>query len=349
MLGRLDADASVLRDRLQVLNRQMTTGRRTEAAGDIAPALPRTQALRAEMSRRDAYGEAIGQALDRAGAAQTTLKRLGEIAREFADDVAMKLDPRDAQSLPLYASRARQAMVEVGRLLNAQQGGEYLFGGSDFANPPVPDPEGLPSGGMASGIAAAIAGLGGGTAAAVAAATKAAAESDAPGVTPFSAFAAGPGLGEPRRSVPAGDGVLEAYGLFANRNAQAVSQGPETTGSWARDLLRGLASISALTPDSAADPADFRALADSIRGGLESASGALAEEQGALGLTEARLTAARDRNGQMRDALQGQLAGLEEVDLAQTITRLQSTRSVLEASYTAIGRIGGLSLTQFLR
>jgi hypothetical protein len=138
---------------------------------------------------------------------------LADIAREFGAGVAVKLDANDPASIPLAAARARAALVEVGHLLNAWEGGEYLFGGSDSANPPVPAPNALPASGFAAQIAGAVGTLGGGNAAAVAAATRAAAASDAAGTTPFSAFlSSGPGLAEPRRSVPAEDGALVPYG-----------------------------------------------------------------------------------------------------------------------------------------
>ena len=54
--------------------------------------------------------------------------------------------------------------------------------------------------------------------------------------------------------VTSADGTATEVGLFASRNAAATSTG-ETTGGWARDLLRGLASIAALTPASAASTA----------------------------------------------------------------------------------------------
>jgi flagellin-like hook-associated protein FlgL len=349
LLGRLEADTAALRLRMEVLTRQVSTGRRAEAQGDIAPALPRALSLRAEIGRRETYGTAIGEALNRTQATQKVLERLGTIAREFGDGVAMRLDPNDTASLSLVATRARAALVEVGQLLNSQSAGEYLFGGSDFSRPPVPDPEELPTGGLAAGIAAAIAGLGGGNAAAIIAATRAVAMDDSAGVTPFSGFLSDPasGLAEPRRSAPAGDGQAVPYGLFANRNAAAASMG-ETTGSWARDLLRGLASLAALTPAQAASPADFRALAGTIRDGLKSASNAIADEAGALGLTEARLSAVRERHAVLTDALKAQLADIEEVDLAATLTRLQATRTALEASYSALGRLGALTLTRYL-
>ncbi len=348
-LGRLDSDTAMLRLRLQTLTRQLSTGLRTEAPGDLAPQLPRALQLRAEAARLDTYTTAIGEALGRTQVMQQALGRLTEIAREFGEKVAVKLLPPDPEAIPLIAENARQALIEVGHLLNTQHAGEYLFGGSDFANPPVPDPEGLPNSGFATQIAAAVSSLGGGNAAAVAAATRAAAMDDSPGVTPFSAFLSDPatGLVEPRRSLPAEDGTLVPYGILANRNAAALSSG-ETTGSWIRDLLRGLASLAALTPAQATLPQDFPQFAATIRDGLQSAIAALADEAGALGLTEARLESIRDRHAAVQTTLQTQLSDIQEVDLAEVLTRLQATRTTLEASYAAISRIGSLTLTQFL-
>ena len=350
-LGRLDSDAALLRARLDTLNRQLATGRRADAPGDLAPQLPRVAALRAEAARRDTYGAAIGEALGRAQAAQGALGRLSGIAREFATDVAMKLDPGDPEAIPLAAARARAALVEVGHLLNARHGGEHLFAGSDSANPPVPSPDNLPTSGFAAQVAGAVAALaGGGTAAGAAAATRAAAASDAAGTTPFSAFlSSAPGLAEPRRGVPADDGALVPYGVPANRNAAAVSGG-ETTGSWARDLLRGLASIAAMTPaQAAASPGEFRAFAGVVRDGLRSATDALADEAGALGLTEARLEGARARHAEANTVLAAQVAEVEEADLAEVLTRLKAAETTLQASYAAIGRLGDLTLARFLR
>jgi flagellar hook-associated protein 3 FlgL len=155
------------------------------------------------------------------------------------------------------------------------------------------------------------------------------------------------GQAEPRRSVTVGDGQAMAYGISANRNGAAASTG-ETTGSWARDLLRGLASLAALGPAQASSPADFRALAGIIRQGLKSAAHGLADEQGALGLTEQRLQAAQQRHASVTDTLKAQLSDIEEVDLAATLTRLQATRTALEASYTALGHLGSLTLTRYL-
>lgn len=349
--GRLDRETAQLRARMTSLARQIATGQRAEAPGDIAPQLPRALALRAEIGRRDAYGEAIGQAQQRAAAQQTVLKRLTDLGREFAEEVAMKLDPDRPEAVGPAARRARDALTEVGQLLNTRHAGEYLFGGSDFANPPLPQGDSLASGPLAQRIATAVGTLGSAGAATVAGETLAAAKDEDAAVTPFSAFHSGTGAGtqEARRAIPAEDGVLVPYGLFPNRNAATVSDG-ETTGSWARDLIRGLASLAALTPAQAQGAREeFRAFVATVRDGLRSATAALGGESGALGQTEARLAATATRHDEVQTALRGQLAGIEEVDLAETLSRMQQTQTALQASYGAIARMGQLSLAQFLR
>lgn len=348
-IGRLDAGAAALRARLEALTRQVSDGRKGPGYGDIAPEARRAIDLRAEMARRDVWQGTISRTLARTEVTQKALARMSDIATQFYQE-AIRLDGTSEARISAVAAQARAALGEFAGLLNERYAGEYVFGGSDGANPPVPDPENIASSGFAADIAAAVAGLGGGNAAAVAAATLAAASSDTAGTTPFSAFLSDPaqGLAEARRSVPAAEGERVAYGLFANRNAAATSEG-ETTGSWARDILRGLATLAAMDPSQAALGTDFTDLVATVRDGLRSAIDAIGEERGALGVTEQRLEATAQRHTEVSVALAGQLAGIEEVDMAETISRLQATQTQLEASYRAISMVSGLTLTQFLR
>src|SRR4051812_42308159 len=214
MLSRLDADTATLRLRIQTQTRQVSSGLKSDHVGDLGGELPRLLNLKAEIARRDAYTRSITQALTRTQAQQGALSRLGEIAREFGDGVAMQLDANNPETIPLFAARAKQALAEVGQLLNTRANGEYLFAGSDTANAPVPDPIGLASAGFATQIAAAVQSLGTGNAAAVGAATLAAAQDDSAGTSPFSAFfqAAGTGLTEAQRSTPSADNVQTSFG-----------------------------------------------------------------------------------------------------------------------------------------
>lgn len=349
-ISSLTAETARLRSRMEVLARQAASGQRAEALGDLAPEVPRTVALRADLGRREAYTGAMDQALGRAALTQSALSRLTDIAREFRTDVAMRASATDPNSLATLGGRARAALTEVAHLLNSQHAGEYVFGGSDTARPPIPDPNGLATGPMAQDIAMQMDALPLSGAATVATQTLTIAVSTTAGYSPFSAFLEDPlsGATEARRGVPAGDGEVIRFGIPANRNGDAVSGG-ETTGGWARDLLRNLMSVAALNPAQLSAPAEFDAMVATIGRGFRSAESALAEEAGALGTVEARLETAQKRHAAVSAALRTQLAGIEEVDLADTLTRLQATRTTLEASYRAIGSLSELSLAKFLR
>ena len=347
-IGRLDVGAAALRERLDLLTRQVSDGRKGPGYGDIAPEARRAIDLRGDIARRDVWQGAISRTLAQTGVVQEALGRMEAIATQFYQE-AIRLDGTSGARIAAVAAAARAAMAEFATLMNERHAGEYIFGGTDSANPPIPDAEGIATSGMAAAIAAAVAGLGFGNAAAVAAATLAAAQSDAAGTTPFSAFLSDPaqGLGEPRRSVPSAEGERIAYGLFANRNAAAASTG-ETTGAWSRDILRALATLAALDPSQAALGADFTDLVATVRDGLRSALDALGVERGALGATERRLQATAARHADVTVLLKEQVAGIEEVDMAETISRLQATQTQLEASYRALSVVAGLTLTRFL-
>jgi flagellin-like hook-associated protein FlgL len=347
-VSRLDAGAQALRLRLDTLTRQQSTGFKGPGYGDIAPDARRAIDLRADMARREVWQGTIDRTLARTSVTQNALGRLSDIAMNFYEQ-ATTIDGTNGVLVAAIATQARAAMQEVANLLNERYGNEYVFGGSDTANPPIPDAQGIASSGMATDIAAAVASLTTGNAATVAAATLAAATSDAAGITPFSTFLSDPaaGLTEARRSVPAAEGQRVDYGILANRNAAATSEG-ETTGSWARDLLRGLATLAALDPSQMVLGTDFTDLVATARDGLRSAVDALGEERGALGATEERLSAISRRHSDVTVTLTMQLASIQEVDMADTITQLDATKTQLEASYRAMAMVQGLSLTNYL-
>lgn len=348
LFGRLATDTAALRARMELLTRQVSDGRKGTLYGDTAPEARRAIDLRADIARRATWQGSIDGALGRVQVALTVLGQLETIA-SAAMAGTLSLPGTDSRRVTVVAQEARAALVQVAQLLNTRQGGEYVFGGSDFLNAPIPDAANVLSSGMTVQIATAVGGLAPGGAAAVSAAALAAASSDTPGVTPFSAFLSDPlgGLAEPRRSVPAEDGLRIAYGLSANRNAAAVSAG-NTTGSWARDLMRGLATLAALDPAQVSLGTDFQAVVADAREALRSATETLGQERGLLGAVEKRLEGVRDAHADLTITLRLQLSAVEEVDAAETIAKLQATRIQIEASYQAIATLGGLSLARFL-
>lgn len=351
--GRLSAETALLRARLDTFTRQAATGQRAERLGELAPELPRAVSLRAEMGRRDTYDRVLTQAQGRSTVMQESLGRLREIAREFRANVVPRLYSGDPVAVSAARAQARLALTDMAHLLNLRHAGEYLFNGQDLGRPPIPAPEALATGQMAQDIATEVANLGAVGATAVLTATRGVAQSNAPGISPFSDHlqaqeALPPDEREARRAAPAADGELLAYGITADRNAEATSRG-ETTGSWARDMLRNLMTVAALDDSLPAEGPAWTDLLAGIRDGFAAAETSLAEESGALGQATARMDAAQRRHRDVSDVLRQQLAEIEEVDLATTLERMQATRSALEASYRAIASLSELSLARFVR
>jgi flagellin-like hook-associated protein FlgL len=340
-IGSLAADQSALRLRLDNSSRQVSTGQRAQVFGDLAPEAGRAIDLRGEVARRETYAGAADRAASRAAATQTVLSRLSEIAGNLNAEAlrARTIGPTGAEAL---ARTARAALEEAAALLNTRHGGDYLFGGSDVATPPVPDAAGIADGPLATAIAGSIATLDATNAAAVLAQTVAAAGD--PATTAFSAFLEGAGSTEATRAVQVADGERVAIGVFANRDADG-----ELAASWGRELLRGLAVLAAVTPAQAAEGGGWSPLLQGVSDALGGVTQGLSAEQGVLGAAERRLAGTRDRHEDTLVALRTQLGTLEEVDLAEASALLGQLKSRLEASYEVTGMLSRLSLATLLR
>ena len=350
LTARIGLNATQLRDRITVLGEQISTGRKGRTYAAIGSDAPKAMDLRAEIGRRETYQTTITQTLSKIKISQNVMDRIGAIAQKFTANAAKLLGAAKPEEIQVQAAQAEAAMVEVATLLNEQLNGEYLFGGSDSHNPPIPNPQTIATqlGGMGREIKNKVASLNGSNVVDVLDDTKSLAESDDLGITPFSEFLSTlPGKEEARTNILGNDNERVAYGIHANRNAAVKSTG-DTTGSWARDLLRGLASIAGLTPEKAQLGSDYTTFVTTVRKGLESAADALALERGSLGLTEARLQSMASLQESVSTSLTLQLSNLEEVDMAKTITSFQTTQSQLEASYRALAISQQLSLTRFL-
>lgn len=342
VLGRLIGDAGQARARLDRLTEQASSGRVADTYAGLGAAGARTSLdLRPQLGHVAAAQAGIDAASGRMDVSQTALKAIAAVADQFRAKAA-SLSGTNAGSVALVAADARSALQQVAGLLNTRNGDAYVFAGTDSANPPVPGD--ILASGMVSGIAAAVSGLANGDAAAVIAATRSAAASDAPGVTPFSAALLS---GAAARPTIEAEGAPVPVGLLANANAAAVSAGPSTTGSAVRDLLRGLATLAGLG-DAQAGAAGFDALVRDANATLADASGALATDAGVLGDTQNRLADTRARLGDTATALTKQVSGVEDADMASTLSELSAVQTRLQASYKLIAGEKAMSLADYL-
>lgn len=249
-----------------------------------------------------------------------------------------------SQEVPIVAQKAKQALTQVANLLDSTSGGVYVFGGQASSTPPVPDPGNIGNSNFVTSIRSAVSNLATSGAAATSAATLSIARSNAPGVTPFSsALGANPSL----PVVDTGNGTTATVGIAANANAFVPSTGSNTTGSYMRDILRGLASIAGLGGVSAS-ASQFVSFTQSTIQSLNSAVSTLNQDAGVLGNTQASLTTQQKALGQTKTALSTQLANADQVDMTQTLSALSATQTALQASYQLIAAQKNLSLTRYI-
>lgn len=340
-LGQMALGQAGLRREVDRLGAQVTTSQRAPLHGGLGPEARRAIDLRGEVARREAHASAADRALGRAGVVQGVLGRLHGIAGGMAAEAA-RAKTLGASGVEALARSARAALEEAAALLNTRDGEVHLFAGIDHATAPVPAGAAIGQGAMAARIAAAVATLTPANAALVLAETVVAATQD----SPFAPRLEDPatGLAEPPPAVAVAEGEVVAHGVLANRQHDG-----EVAASWGRELLRGLATLAALTPASAAHGEGYQALLEGMRAALAGATAGIGAEQGALGAAERRMQAARERHRDTVVALRAQVAGLEEVDLAATVAALRTTQAQLEASYQATALVARLNLAQFLR
>lgn len=343
IIGGMAPDQARLRERIATLTRQVSTGEVGQTHGALGFEARRAIDLRGDIARREAYLGATAAALGRMGNAQSVLGRLEGLVQQTAAE-ALRAGTLGSVAVEQLALSARSALQEAAALLNAQYAGEYLFAGSNLALAPVPGAESIATGPMAAGITAAVATLGPDPAnlGPLLAATAAAASN--PATTPFNAWLEGAGLADPRRAVVAADGERVAWGVLANQD-----QSGQSASAWGREMLRGLATLAALTPASAAQGAGYDALLREVGDALRAAGDGIAAERSVLGVREQRLVAVRERHADLLVALRTQLGQVEEVDVAEVTARLRQAELRLSASYETTGMISRLSLAALLR
>ncbi|MGG5817561.1 flagellin [Falsiroseomonas sp. HW251] len=338
-IGTSAFDQARLRIRLEELTRQVSTGQKGPTFGALGTEAKRGIDLRGDIARREAYLAAADAALGRMGAVQSVLSRLQDIAGSVAAE-ASRARTLGTTGVDALGQTARGALEEVAALLNTQSGGEYLFAGSDIASAPVPNAAAVATGPFAAAVATQVGSLTPLNAATVLANTAGIATV----TSPFNAFLEGAGLTEPRRALQAADGERIAWGVIPTQDS-----GGNVATSWARELMRGLATLAAVTTATALQGQGYDDLLAGVAQGLTDAARGAASEQGALGAAEKRLQDLQERHRDMLGVMRAQVISVEQVDLADASASLKALQLRLEASYETTSGVARLSLAALLR
>jgi flagellar hook-associated protein 3 FlgL len=342
-LGVLITDNASVKAQLNKLTAQIASGHVADSYGGLGGTATQTSLdLRPQLNTLTNEQAVIGSVTGQLDVTQNALGQIYSIASTFAagSDSLNGLDPAAVDSV---AAAAKSALQQLAGLLDTTDGGNYVFAGTDSTNPPVPNPNQILTSGLYTQINAAVSGLSSTTdnSASIIASTLSTAESNTAGTTPFSST-----IGT-APTLQLSNGQQVQTGLLANANTLAASTGTSTTGSYVRDLLRGLSTLASLSSSQVNDPG-FTAVVADTRSSLQGAVTAISTETGALGTIQAGLTATATADGETTTALQTQLSSVEDVDTATALTQLSAVQTQLQASYQLIAAARNLSLVQYL-
>ena len=341
--GGLIAMTEQVHARLDTLTQQAASGLVADTYAGLQSGAPAALTFAPAASTLGSWQSNISGAGVSLAITQTTLTQISNIASNFFAQTN-NLNTVYPSQIDSIAANARAALGQVASLLNSTSGNNYIFAGLDASNPPVPNAEAILTSGFYTQINAAVGGLAASGSASVIATTLGIAASNTPGTTPF---ATGITASSAVPLIQTGDKTYVAVGIAANANASAISQGSSTSGSYIRDILRGLATIGSLS-SGVSGASGFGGLVQDTHQSLGDAITALNQDAGILGDRQTAMGQASATLQSLQTAYTRQVSDAQDVDTAQTLTALAQVQTQLQASYQLIAKTESLTLTKFL-
>jgi flagellar hook-associated protein 3 FlgL len=313
LLSALIGNTSTVRNQLAQTQEQIASGRVSDTYSGLGNQAQLSLNLAPQIAHENTWSSNIDAATSRLGVTQTALTSIASIASNFFAQVNT-LSQGDPTAVSTIAQAAKTALQQVGDLLNTKSGDIYVVAGQDTSNAPVPNTD--PS------------------------VTGAALLASTTSTAPFSST-----IGTAVPKIEVGQSQSVQVGVLANANTLAASAGT-TTGSYMRDTMTALAQLASLSSSSSSST--VTTAATTARGYLTSAISAMGAEAGSLGEIQSSLTSRQTSLQAMSTTLQTQLASVQEVDMAATITKASQLQTQLQASYQIIAQVKNLSLANYL-
>ncbi|MGC9269741.1 flagellin [Acidiphilium sp.] len=342
LMQQLIADASATSAKLNQLTTQSTTGYVAATYAGLDSATPGSAAgalsLAPQIAGINNTVTNLNAVAGQMQVQQSTITAISQIASSVLSQF-QTVSAETPQGALTSASMARQALSQIGNLLNTQDGTSYIFSGQNSAVPPISNPNNITSSTFYTNIQSAVQNLASNPNAAAAVISSGA-------TTP--PFTSPPGISPQPTQVAGAGGALITTGLVANANTLIpASSGTTTTGSYMNDIMTSLAAIGSVTTAQTSSP-NFAGFAASMINTLSGAINTMASDAGALGNNQALIATQSTNLQQTATALTTQLAGYDQVNMTSTLANLSSTQTQLQASYQLIAAMKTMSLTQYI-
>lgn len=349
----LPSTMSVLTQSVDRLSSQYTTLSGALSSGVIADSYAglgdgcyQALDLQPQISQINAWQENVTSAQNTLGITQTAMSSITTISTDLQTSLVSLQGDKSATNVAAAATEARDALTELATLLNTKNGSEYVFAGNTAGVAPVSDPETVTSGAYFKTIASSISSLGAVSTSSVEAQTVATASDNSASMSLFSSAlsVSASDAASFTHSVTVGDQEDVATSIVATGGGNATSI---STGSPIRDLMRALAVVANLGQADATSGA-FSSLINDTATQMGGVSNSLELFVASLGATQSQLTAQTAMLSETGDALTKQLEAAKASDPATLSTQITDTQNQLQASYSLIADMKGMSLAAYL-
>ena len=333
---RLQTQNLAIQQRLTETSAQVSSGKKTSVYGGLCADARQSIDLRGQVTELDTYQKNIASAKLRVSSAVETMDRIKNVARDVREQLT-KLTGNPPPNQTVVQDIARRGYEEIVQLLGTQVEGRYIFAGSDIDNPPFPD-----SAQFFADVQAEVTAFAANGAAATLAATTAIATDDAYFSTALQAADPSPLRARVDRNLDL------SYQVRAN-GPESPAPPPGELAPF-REILRSLATAATRTYDPA-NPgsfADYTTMLDATRNALDSAAKNLDNHVGILGSTYKRMEAIDNQHDVTAQTARTNLGAVEDVDMAEAITKLQLIQTQLQASYKVTSTLRQVNLIDFL-
>ncbi len=314
-----------VRAQMDTLLKETGTGLRADLAESLQGDFTLLSGLEADLSRLDSYATAITELQGRGEALQRVLSSGRELVNDTMGQLLTASPPSNVEAAWVVTSEARGRFEDFAARLNGSFAGAALFAGT--------------------GTDAAAVAIGADMLAALETVISPLNTAEDVETAIRDWFAVG---GDYDTSGYLGE-VETIPGLQISPTRQI---GLDVTAAdlEIRETLTGLAMAALAGSSPLAGVLDEQgALMVSAAEQLSDAQGGLAQLQARIGAQEQELQRQESRNASERAALEASRAGLTDVDIFETATKLEAVQSQLELLYTITARSAQFSLVRFLQ
>lgn len=340
----LVSSSATLAAQLDDLETQSSTGIVSDTYAGLGADRAQALSLQPAITQISAWSSNVSVAQSNLSTTQTALGNIQTIADTLTTSLETLSGTPTSQTVSAASAAAKDALSSLGGLLNTQSGGSYVFAGRQSDVPPVEDTA-LAQSSLAETISDLVNRDDMSDGQTVLSSTLAAVSSTTAG-SPFSVqLSVSPAAAATLVTVTnIGESLSVATGVTATQGTSATAT---SSGSPIRDLMRNLMVVAALSSASTTTQG-YQTLVSGLIQSNTQVTSQLTDMSADLGLTQTRLTAQSSLLSTMSKSLISQLGNAKDADLASVSTAVSQTKTQLEASYSLIADMKGMTLADYL-